>query len=54
VVENNLARKKSRIESTGIGLSTIREKYRLLQGDNIQVDEHNNEKFTVTLPLIRP
>jgi two-component system, LytTR family, sensor kinase len=54
VVENNLARKKSKIESTGIGLSMIREKYRLLQGDNIQVDEHNNEKFTVTLPLIRP
>ncbi len=54
VVENNLARKKTRIDSTGIGLSTIREKYKLLRADNIEVDEFSDDKFTVKLPLIRP
>ncbi|WP_276504113.1 sensor histidine kinase [Terrimonas pollutisoli] len=54
VVENNLARKKTRTDSTGIGLSTIRDKYKLLRADNIEVDEFSDDKFTVKLPLIRP
>ncbi|MBK9981792.1 MAG: histidine kinase [Saprospiraceae bacterium] len=51
-VENNL-RKKTRIavESTGIGLSNIREKYRLLQRNDVTIEETENQ-FKVTIPLI--
>ncbi len=51
-VENNL-RKKTRIsvESTGIGLVNIREKYRLLHRHDVTVEE-TSDQFKVTLPLI--
>lgn len=51
VVENNLVKKISKPESTGIGLTNIREKYRLLRRYDIRIDETNN-RFVVVLPLI--
>jgi two-component system, LytTR family, sensor kinase len=52
VVENNLEKKKDKPDSTGIGLSTIREKYKLLRRDDLRIKE--DENFTVILPLIKP
>ena len=54
VVENNLVKKKVNPDSTGIGLLTIREKYKLLQRHDVKVEEMQNSKFTVRLPLIEP
>lgn len=52
IVENNLNKKaRKSIESTGIGLSNIRDKYKLLNRSDVTVTE-TEEKFTVTLPLI--
>jgi two-component system LytT family sensor kinase len=52
VVENNL-RKKARasVESTGIGLSNIREKYRLLNREDVRIEE-SVDRFKVTIPLL--
>ena len=52
VVENNL-NKKTRLvgESTGIGLSNIREKYRLLNREDVSIVE-SGDKFTVKIPLL--
>lgn len=51
-VRNNLQRKnRSLIESTGIGLFNIREKYRLLNRSDMTIAE-DNEHFTVAIPLI--
>ncbi len=51
-VENNLRKKtRSSIESTGIGLANIREKYRLLNRRDISVLE-TADMFKVTIPLI--
>ncbi len=52
VVENNL-NKKTRIkgDSTGIGLANIREKYKLLQREDIRIEE-TQDRFIVTLPVI--
>ena len=54
VVENNLAKKKIKPDSTGIGLLTIREKYKLLQREDVQIEEKKDNRFTVNLPLIKP
>lgn len=54
VVENDLAPKYNRPESTGIGLGTIREKYRLLKREDVSVEEIPDDKFVVKLPLIKP
>jgi two-component system, LytTR family, sensor kinase len=54
VVENNLARKKVKADSTGIGLLTIREKYKLLRRDDVKIEEEKNNSFIVSLPLIKP
>ncbi len=51
IVENNLNKKIHITESTGIGLSNIREKYKLLNRDEVIVSE-TNEKFMVSVPLI--
>ena len=52
VVENNLNKKtRKSIESTGIGLSNIREKYRLLNHPNVSITE-TAEHFRVVIPLI--
>ena len=54
VVENNLIKKKTKTDSTGIGLSTIREKYKLLQRDDLKIEEKKDDRFAVNLPLIKP
>lgn len=54
IVENNLARKKVKADSTGIGLLTIREKYKLLRRDDVKIEEEKNNSFIVSLPLIKP
>ena len=52
VVENNLNKKtRKSIDSTGIGLANIREKYRLLNYSNVSITE-TAEHFRVVLPLI--
>lgn len=52
MVQNNL-NKKTRLlhESTGIGLSNIREKYKLLQRDDVSIHE-SADRFTVKIPLM--
>ena len=51
-VENNLRKKsKSSVDSTGIGLSNIREKYKLLNREDFRIEE-NEDRFKVTIPLI--
>jgi sensor histidine kinase YesM len=51
-VENNLRKKnKSSVESTGIGLANIREKYRLLNRSDVTIAE-TADQFKVTIPLI--
>lgn len=53
-VENNLNKKsRSLIESTGIGLTNIREKYRLLHRSDIEITE-TADSFKVTVPLLTP
>jgi sensor histidine kinase YesM len=54
VVENNLAKKKVKPDSTGFGLLTIREKYKLLYRNDLRIEEEKDDRFTVSLPLIRP
>lgn len=51
VIENNLVKKISKPESMGIGLTNIREKYRLLRRYDIRINEVDN-RFVVVLPLI--
>ena len=51
-VRNNLNKKaKGIIESTGIGLSNIREKYKLLNRQDVRIEE-TSDQFIVTLPLL--
>ena len=54
IVENNLAKKAVKPDSTGFGLLTIREKYKLLSRNDVKIEEEKNNRFTVSLPLIRP
>jgi LytS/YehU family sensor histidine kinase len=51
VVNNNLQKKNQVIESTGIGLENIRNRYRLLGNKTVDVQEANGN-FTVSIPLI--
>lgn len=53
VVENSLQRKNLHVESTGIGLSNIATKYRLLNQPIPVIDEYKGW-FRVTLPLLMP
>lgn len=51
-VTNNLRKKtKSSVESTGIGLANIREKYRLLNRLDVKVEE-TADQFIVTIPVL--
>ena len=50
-IENNLNKKINTAESTGIGLKNIREKYKLLHRNDIEIVE-TNESFVVTLPMM--
>ncbi|MFM6926189.1 MAG: sensor histidine kinase [Ferruginibacter sp.] len=51
LVSNNLQVKNQLIESTGIGLQNIRNRYKLFGDDDVRVDE-NDGSFTVSIPLI--
>jgi two-component system, LytTR family, sensor kinase len=51
LVSNNLQVKNQLIESTGIGLQNIRNRYKLFGDDDVRVDE-SGESFTVSIPLI--
>jgi signal transduction histidine kinase len=51
LVSNNLQVKNQLIESTGIGLDNIRNRYKLL-GDKEVVVAESGESFTVSIPLI--
>ncbi|MBL7701810.1 MAG: histidine kinase [Ferruginibacter sp.] len=51
LVSNNLQVKNQMIESTGIGLDNIRNRYKLLSNDEVMVNA-NGESFTVSIPLI--
>lgn len=52
LVSNNLQVKNQLIESTGIGLQNIRNRYKLFGDDEVRVDETGNS-FTVSIPLIQ-
>lgn len=54
VVENNLVKKLTKADSTGIGLYTIREKYKLLQREDVKVEDKKGDRFAVNLPLLQP
>ena len=51
VVSNTLQKKHQLVESTGIGLDNIRNRYRLLGDKKVEVEE-GLESFTVRIPLI--
>jgi LytS/YehU family sensor histidine kinase len=51
VMTNNLQRKHQSIESTGIGLDNIRNRYRLLGAPPVEVEE-GAERFVVRIPLL--
>ena len=51
VVSNNLQRKNQINESTGIGLDNIRNRYKLLGNEQVEVTE-SGSNFTVSIPLI--
>jgi len=51
VVKNNLQKKNSIIQSTHVGLQNISNRYKLLSGDSIKVEE-SEEMFQVVIPLI--
>ena len=50
-VTNNLQQKQGRVDSTGIGLNNIREKYRLLGLPDVQLQASLHD-FTVLIPLV--
>lgn len=50
-VRNNLQRKKVMVTSTGYGLSNLKERYRLLSGDQLVIEEGENQ-FSVGLKLL--
>ena len=52
MVENNFQPKRSRTGRPGTGLKNIIERYRLLVDKSVEV-ANDNEKFTVTIPLLR-
>jgi hypothetical protein len=51
VISNNLQRKNQALESTGIGLENIRNRYRLLSNRPVEVTAEGGS-FTVSIPLI--
>mgnify|MGYP003633772785 FL=1 len=51
LVRNNLQKRLSPAESSGIGLSNIKERYKLLRQKEIEISE-SADYFTVKLPLI--
>jgi hypothetical protein len=51
MVANNLQKKNQLIESTGIGLTNIRNRYKMLTSQTVEVIELA-ESFSVSIPLI--
>lgn len=51
VVTNNLQRKKSIENSTGNGLSNLKERYRVVSGEEVIVEEKNDE-FSVSIKIL--
>jgi two-component system LytT family sensor kinase len=51
VMRNNLQQKKQVMESTGVGLENIRERYRILTGREVEVIV-SSQYFTVAIPLL--
>lgn len=51
VTENNLQIRDTYIQSTGVGLSNIRNRYSLITGKEPQF-EKTEEKFVVKIPLV--
>ncbi len=51
IVENTLAKRIHKSESTGVGLSNIKEKYRLLNRQDVIIKE-TADRFLVSLPLL--
>jgi len=51
IVSNNLQKKNQLIESTGIGLDNIRNRYKLLCNRQVEVSE-GPSSFTVSIPLL--
>ena len=51
-VENNFQPKRSRVGRPGMGLKNIIERYKLLVDKSVDV-ANDNEKFTVTIPLLK-
>ncbi len=52
MVENNFQPKRSRMGRPGMGLKNVTERYKLLVDKSVDV-ANDNEKFTVTIPLLR-
>ena len=52
VITNNLQRKNQPVESTGLGLSNIRNRYQLLTNNPVQIIKTDTD-FTVVVPLIK-
>lgn len=52
MVENNFQPKRSRMGRPGMGLKNIIERYKLLVDKSVDV-ANDNEKFTVTIPLLK-
>jgi sensor histidine kinase YesM len=52
LVSNNIQEKVSRIFSTKVGLQNIISKYQLLSYPDVRI-MHNEEKFSISLPLIK-
>lgn len=51
VVKNRLQKKNQLLESTGIGLNNIRNRYQLLGNQEVQVQQ-DEQSFTVSIPLL--
>ena len=51
VIKNNIARKESSVESTGIGLQNINSRYRMLKRPGIKI-EQDDQYFSVIISLI--
>ena len=51
VIRNNLVKKRKAVDSTGIGLTNLHARYKLLSDTAIQIEQ--TEDFIVTLPLIK-
>ena len=50
LVQNPIQKRGSKASSTQLGLQNIKERFKLLSGQNIHIEE--NQFFTVTLPLL--